>query len=118
MTSNLLALDESPRTSMLGEILELSETMLEAAQEGAWDALASQEQRRQPLVWDFFATPLSAQENRVYRRSLERIREISEELTRLAGEQRELLGALVRRAPQQRHAIKTYQMQQRAGTQS
>jgi hypothetical protein len=86
-----LATEMNARATMLADIKMLSEAMLDDARAGQWDRLPQNESERQRMVWSFFAEPLGPFEAELHAEGLSRILEISQELTRLASEQRSAL---------------------------
>ena len=72
------------RSQLLGDIIALSEQMLQAASQEQFHELGESELCRQRLIWDFFEEPLSANEAHSLREQLDYVAEISAELSRIS----------------------------------
>lgn len=96
------------RVAMLERIVALSEAMLADARTGNWDTLVRDEPERQRLVWRFFARPLSRAEAEHFEPTLRRVLLMSQDLSRLAAEQRDDLAGQMRKLDQNRRAEGAY----------
>ena len=97
------------RAQLVANVVAVSETMLNAARVGNWHGLSEHEERRQQQTWQLFAEPFTALEAERYAADLERIHQMSQELTELADAQRSALREGLARLQHGRAAMKAYQ---------
>lgn len=99
------------RALILASIVAISESMLTAATAAHWEQLSEQESRRQQLTWKFFDEPLTALETERHARDLNRVFEMSQEITKLANAHREQLMQNLKILQRGRKAAQAYQEQ-------
>ncbi|MGB0723681.1 MAG: flagellar protein FliT [Gammaproteobacteria bacterium] len=84
------------RGPVIERLLQLSETMLQAANESAWDTVSQHDLERQRLAWELGGAPMGIDERGVWDDAIARIISISKSLTELAARDREAVASKLR----------------------
>ena len=99
------------RCAAVSKLLRLSESMLSSARDGHWAQVQANEPERHRQVWTFFEQPLNAIEADRFAAELKRILEISQELTRLANDERSNLASAAKDLAHGQQAAQAYAAQ-------
>ncbi len=100
--------DGQERRDALGELLELTSAMLEAALSGEWERLVALEATRQERIHEFFSTPPGQEEAAEIARAIRVILDTDRQVMRLGSERMEWLGDRLRGVRKGRAATSAY----------
>jgi len=89
-------------------ILSISEDMLKSARNNDWESVIAMESRRNTMIAEFFATPLSAEETQAVAHYINKVLVIDKQLIELGNLQREHLRENIQKVTHGRHALKVY----------